>query len=109
MGINFPYFIYLKKVIFIKNKSRIKKAKEYEEKYGTEDIENLTTRENNNTSAINKSTNCKSHQKDSLLSSMSNIMEDEDDDEHNTNNNQNLHSAKSSRFNTHFSYFNTNK
>ena len=33
MGINFPYYIYLKKVIFIKNKSRIKKAKEYEEKY----------------------------------------------------------------------------
>lgn len=87
----------------------LKSLKEYEEKYGTEDIENLTTRENNNTSAINKSTNCKSHQKDSLLSSMSNIMEDEDDDEHNTNNNQNLHSAKSSRFNTHFSYFNTNK
>ena len=69
-------------------------------------MEYLPTRENNNTfTNINKSTNCKSHQKDSLLSSMSNIMED-DDEEMNTINNPNLHSAKSSKFNTHFSYFN---
>ena len=84
----------------------VKTLKDYEEKYGTEEMENLPTRENNNTfTNINKSTNCKSHQKDSLLSSMSNIMED-DDEEMNTINNPNLHSAKSSKFNTHFSYFN---